>query len=72
MGGGGSKKFGNPGGRGGGGQKMLPSIWGMWIFSGITLYGPPPAVRIIQENLFCWFSLVTSVFTVGLRPFSNF
>ena len=31
---GGSKKFGNPGGRGD--QKMLPSVVGVWIFSGIT------------------------------------
>ena len=32
--GGGSSSFGNPGGRGG--QKTVPSIVGLWIFSGIT------------------------------------
>ena len=34
------KNNGNPGGRGGGGQKTLPSVWGggggAWIFSVIT------------------------------------
>ena len=33
--GGGLKQFGNLGGRGGG-QKTVPSIMGVWIFSGIT------------------------------------
>jgi len=31
---GGSSSFGNPGGRGG--QKTVPSVVGVWIFSGIT------------------------------------
>ena len=30
----GSRGTGNPGGRGG--QKLLPSVGGVWIFSGIT------------------------------------
>ena len=33
---GGSSSFGNPGARGGGGQKTMPSVVGVWIFSGIT------------------------------------
>ena len=34
---GGSSSFGNPGGwGGGGGQKTVPSVVGVWIFSGIT------------------------------------
>ena len=33
-GGEGSRGIGNPGGRGG--QKLLPSVRGVWIFSGIT------------------------------------
>ena len=33
-GGEGSRGTGNPGGRGG--QKLLPSVGGVWIFSGIT------------------------------------
>ena len=34
---GGSSSFGNPGGRGGGGvKKTVPSIMGVWVFSGIT------------------------------------
>ena len=33
----GSRGTGNPGGRGGG-QKLLPSVGGVWIFSGITQF----------------------------------
>ena len=35
---GGSSSFGNPGGWGGGGKKTVPSVVGVWIFSGITQY----------------------------------
>ena len=35
-GGGGHSDPGNPGGRGG--QKTLPSVGGVWIFSGITQF----------------------------------
>ena len=68
--GGRSKKFGNPGGRGGGSKNDI-HLGNVDFFWNNPLWSPP-AVRIIQENLFCWFSLVTSVFTVGLRPFSSF
>ena len=69
--GGGVKKVWKSRWEGGGSKNVAIHLGNVDFFWNNPLWSPP-AVRIIQENLFCWFSLVTSVFTVGLRPFSNF
>ena len=59
--GGGVFGLGNPGGRGGhsdpgnpggrGGQKTLPSVGGVWSFSGITQYNEPQYNEAIGQSL---------------------